>query len=302
MINSFIKLKDSLSKSRNNFFSKIYNIFNLEKNDNRLILEHLEEVLISSDVGASLSEKIIDSVREMQFENSEALIQHIKLNLKKILSSKSDLNIDSQNKPQIIVLIGINGSGKTTTIGKLAYFYKNQSKDILLIPGDTFRAASFEQLNIWSSKVKVEIFDKYNGDDPGAVIFQGLNYALKFNKQFILIDTAGRLQNKTNLMSELVKINNVIMKFSNKFVINYYLILDANSGQNAINQATEFNKCMPLNGLILTKLDGSAKGGIIFRIVEELKIPIKFIGIGEAVNDIEKFNLDNFIESFIESR
>lgn len=301
MFKAFDKLKSSLEKSRNNFVAKIKDIFSSNSEDYSSKIEDFESFLISNDIGARLAEKII-SKNDLRNDTPEKIIDKIKASLISILNSSKSENLLSDNKPQIIVLIGVNGSGKTTSLGKLANYFKNLGKKVLLIPADTFRAASFDQLNLWAKKVNVEIYSQSNSTDPGAVIFQGLNFAKKNLFDVVLIDTAGRLQNKQNLMNELAKIKNVILKYSDTFEISNYLVLDANSGQNGIVQANEFNQYMKLDGLILTKLDGTAKGGIVFRIVDELNIPIKFLGIGEGVNDFQEFEIESFIESFFSNK
>ena len=301
MMNTFDRLKQSLTKSRDNLIFKIKEVLIGKNSEKELKIEELEEILLSSDLGANLTEKIVKNLRQISVTNSEELINLIRNKLKTILSigkEKLSTGSISNTKPIVIVFIGVNGTGKTTTIGKLANYFRNLGKKVLLIPADTFRAASVEQLQSLSHRAQVELFSDSNSKDPGAVIYQGLNYAKKGYFNIIFVDTAGRLQNKTNLMAELAKINSVIKKFFNEFDIQHYLVIDANSGQNGFSQAVEFNKSMELDGLILSKLDGTSKGGIVFRIVEELSIPIKYIGTGEGIEDIEEFDLDKFVNSF----
>lgn len=300
-MNALDRLKQSLTKSRNTLIYKLKEVFVGNNPKKEVKIQELEEILLSSDLGANLTEKIVKNFRITSSSNTDELINLIKNELKTILNFSKDKLSSSyiaNSKPTIIVFIGVNGTGKTTTIGKLANYFRNLGKKVLLIPADTFRAASVEQLQSLSHRAQVELFSDFNSKDPGAVIYQGLNYAKKGDFDIIFVDTAGRLQNKTNLMAELAKINSVIKKFFNEFDIQHYLVIDANAGQNGFTQAVEFNNAMKLNGLILTKLDGTSKGGIVFRIVEELSIPIKYIGTGEGIEDIEEFDLDKFVNSF----
>ena len=292
------KLKKGLEKSRNSVFEKVKSIFLDDDANKQLYLEKLEEILILSDIGQSLTQKIIKNLefqKEIEYSNLIEKIKEILTNL--LINSKSQGTINSQLN--VTILVGVNGVGKTSTIGKLAAIYKEYGRKVLIVPGDTFRAAANEQLSKWAEKSEVEIFSS-NSSDPSAVIFESLKYVKSNGFNEILIDTAGRLQTKSNLMQELTKIQNVISKFTTKENSKIILVIDSTAGQNGINQAVEFNNYIKLDGIILTKLDGTAKGGIVFQIIERLQIPILFVGVGESIYDLLPFDIKNFIDSFFE--
>jgi len=269
------------------------------------ILDELEEILISSDIGVDTAIKVIKNTRaELYYESDRSklnIIQIIKNELESILLKvdiveKSSLNIGDK-KPYVVLVVGVNGAGKTTTIGKLAYNYKNAGLNVLIASADTFRAAANEQLEIWANRAGVKIIQKSSGADPSSVVFETLESAKLNNVDVVLIDTAGRLHTKSNLMKELEKIRNVITKVIPHAPNEVFLVVDGNSGQNALVQATEFSKSTQLTGLIVTKLDGTAKGGVIIQISAEQKIPIKYIGVGEGIDDLQDFDSKEFIEA-----
>jgi fused signal recognition particle receptor len=290
------KLKNGLKKTRNSVLEKFKEIFLENDTDKETYLEKLEEILILSDIGQTLTHEIISKLRKQNDNDYFSLIYRIKEILLKLLIIPEERNIHN-NELNVTILVGVNGAGKTTSIGKLANFYNELGRKVLIVPADTFRAAANEQLMKWSERSKVEIFHS-NSSDPSAVIFESLKYAKSNNFNEILIDTAGRLQTKANLMNELSKIQNVVLKFVPAKYLSVVLVLDATAGQNGINQAIEFNNYIKLNGIIITKLDGTAKGGIVFQIVNKLKIPILFIGVGESISDLLPFNITDFVNSF----
>jgi len=304
----FNNLRDRLSKTRNHLVNRIKETISGKANLDSNTLEQLEEILISSDVGFDLSNKIIENVRaemlNVKDRTSEKIIfDVVKSELKKIFDNNSlakPNELNNQAKPYVILVIGVNGAGKTTTIGKLAYNYKQQGKKVLIAASDTFRAAASEQLEIWSERAKADIVINEKSVDPSAVAYEAIEKSLKENYDVLLIDTAGRLHNKTYLMDELIKLNRVITKKLNRAPDETLLVLDGNSGQNAIVQADEFSKTALLTGLVITKLDGTAKGGIVFQICEKKKIPVKYIGVGEGINDLQAFNAEEFISAIVD--
>lgn len=304
----FNNLRDRLSKTRNHLVNRIKETISGKANLDSNTLEQLEEILISSDVGFDLSNKIIENVRaemlNVKDRTSEKIIfDVVKSELKKIFDNNSlakPNELNNQAKPYVILVIGVNGAGKTTTIGKLAYNYKQQGKKVLIAASDTFRAAASEQLEIWSERAKADIVINEKSVDPSAVAYEAIEKSLKENYDVLLIDTAGRLHNKTYLMDELIKLNRVITKKLNRAPDETLLVLDGNSGQNAIVQADEFSKTALLTGLVITKLDGTAKGGIVFQICEKKKIPVKYIGVGECINDLQAFNAEEFISAIVD--
>jgi fused signal recognition particle receptor len=298
------KLDRGLEKSKENIFGKLSRAIagksTIDEND----LDDIEEILISADIGVETTLKIIEKLEEKvardKFFNSDELRQILK---SEILNLLSDLNIqknnfDSSNKPYVIMVVGVNGVGKTTTIGKLAYHFKQEGKKVILGAADTFRAAAVDQLVIWADRVGVEIVKQEMGSDPAAVAFDTLQSAVKRNADVVIIDTAGRLHNKVNLMNELTKIKNVMKKISPEAPHDVMLVLDASTGQNAIEQAKQFTLATEVDSLALTKLDGTAKGGVAIGISDQFKIPIKYIGVGEGMDDLQVFNKEEFVDSF----
>lgn len=304
------KIKEGLSKTRTTFSENLRRVLRTGRKIDADLLDEIEEILITSDIGVDTTEQIIDSlksrVKKENFENAEDLYKIIKDEINQILiSSPSAENdklyeIDSENTPYVILVIGVNGVGKTTTIGKLAYNYKNAGKDVIIGAADTFRAAANEQLEIWAKRAEVDIVQQGLGADPAAVAFDTLKSAQAKKKDVVLIDTAGRLHNKTHLMAELDKITRVMKKLKPNAPDEVYLILDATTGQNAIFQAKEFSKVAPLTGIVLTKLDGTAKGGVVIPIANELKIPVRYIGVGEKIDDLQVFSANDFVDALFE--
>ena len=261
--------------------------------------EELEDVLISSDVGFEASEEIIQELREYarknKIRNSEDVRTALKIVVATMFEQKNNEKYNTEFKyPCVITVIGVNGVGKTTTIGKMAHYFKKQGKDVCLVAGDTFRAAASEQLNEWAKRSKVRIVKQSEGADAAAVVFDGIASAKAKNTDVLLIDTAGRLHTKDNLMHELGKINRVIDKEYPNVKRYNLIVIDATTGQNAINQIVEFNKQFELDGIVLTKLDGTAKGGIVISLMREFNLPVYFVGVGEGIDDLETFSPQDF--------
>ena len=304
----FNSLRDRLSKTRNNLVNRIKETISGKATLDSNTLEQLEEILISSDVGHDLSAKIIENIRAEILNRKDRagdkiIFDVLKCELKKIFDNNSVSKViesNSQAKPYVILVIGVNGVGKTTTIGKLAYNYKEQGKKVLIAASDTFRAAATEQLEIWSDRAKADIVINEKSIDPSAVAYEAIEKSLKEHYDVLLIDTAGRLHNKTYLMDELIKLNKIITKKLQRAPDETLLILDGNSGQNALVQADEFSKTSLITGLVITKLDGTAKGGIVFQICEKKKIPVKYIGVGEGISDLRLFNAEEFISAIVD--
>ena len=276
--------------------NKISETFNKISFNNSLSNEDIisiEECLLESDVSWMLTEKIIDKMKENsnKYEDWQSLLKY---SIKKSIST-----IDKKNLKKIIIIIGVNGSGKTTTSAKLAYLLKNQNKKVTLVAADTFRAAAVNQLKIWAERINVNFISNINSSDPASIAFDGSKSGISKNHDSVIIDTAGRLHTSVNLMKELEKILKVVSKLTEE--ISILMTLDANIGQNAIKQVKEFNKFMPIEGLVVNKMDGSAKGGALLSIMDELKIPVLFNGIGETLEDFIEFDIDDFLKSLIEA-
>lgn len=303
----FVKnLKKKLAKTKNNFIGKIAEAINLRGKVDEELMEQLEEILIQSDIGVDQSIDIIDKLREEIRFHKITETEVVRESLEKIMADMliedyADTEVFNINKsPFIILFIGVNGVGKTTTIGKLARRFKNEGKSVLMIAADTFRAAAIEQLVIWSERANVDIMKQQHGSDPSSVVFDGLNMAKKRGYDVVLIDTAGRQHNRANLMNELGKIDRTIKKIFPDGADETLLVVDATTGQNAVTQAKTFNETIKLSGLVLTKLDGTSKGGIIFGIKHKLGIPVKLIGVGEQVEDLQDFNVTEFTKAIFE--
>ena len=299
---NFNKLKEGLSKTRDKIVNSITETVTGKAVIDELTLDQIEEILLGSDIGFDTTEKIIESVkRNLKSErdrSGEKIIDLIKKELTDVLSIKNyDSKELSLNKPYIILIVGVNGVGKTTTIGKLANNYKKIGKKVIVGAADTFRAAANEQLEIWAKRADVDIIQSLKGTDPSSVVFETVKKSIDQNYDVVLIDTAGRLHNKINLMSELDKIRRVIKKLLPEAPHETLLIVDANTGQNAILQAEEFSKVTAISGLVITKLDGTAKGGVVFQIVAKQNIPVRFIGIGEGIDDLQEFDSISFVEA-----
>lgn len=293
----FDKLKAGLSNTKASIKGKIDDVFSVFKSVDEDLFEELEEALIMSDVGVDTSLYIIEKLREnlkaKHIYEAEAAKEELYSVIKEILTSNdSTLNLDT--KPTVILVVGVNGVGKTTSIGKLAYRLKEKGKSVMLAAGDTFRAAASEQLDIWAKRVDCPIVKHQEGADPAAVIFDAISSCKAKNCDVLICDTAGRLHNKKNLMDELSKIYRVIKKELPGSRVETLLVLDATTGQNAVSQAKEFTLSTDVTGIILTKLDGTAKGGIVISICKDKNIPVKFIGVGETKDDFMEFDPDEF--------
>ncbi len=296
------KIKKGLEKTKEKFVNKINETITGKATIDFETLESLEEILISADIGAETTDIIIENLRkELKKDSdrsSENILNLLKSNLKDILINGK---IDTSNqKPYVIFIVGVNGVGKTTSVGKIANNFKNLNKNVMVVAADTFRAAANEQLEIWSKKAGVEIYQGTNNSDPSSVVYDALVKSKKDNFDIVIIDTAGRLHNKVNLMNELGKINRIINKVLNKNADETMIVIDANNGQNALYQVDEFSKICEISGLIVTKLDGTAKGGIIFNLCQKFRIPVKFIGVGEGIDDLQEFNKEEFVNALFE--
>jgi len=292
------KIKKGLEKTKEKFVNKITETLTGRANIDLTTLDNLEEILISADIGVEAADRIIENLKkELKNHTDRSPENLIKILKNQLYDTLIDGKLETNfNKiPYVILIIGVNGVGKTTTIGKIANNYKNLDKNVLIVAADTFRAAANEQLEIWAKRAGVEIFQGNKNSDPSSVVFQALTKAIENKIDVVLIDTAGRFHNKTNLMNELAKINRVIEKVINKNPDEILIVIDANTGQNANIQVQEFSKITNLTGIIVTKLDGTAKGGIIFNLCQKFKIPIKFIGVGEGIDDLQEFNKKDFI-------
>lgn len=303
---NFDKLKSGLSKTRNKFFKSLSEAITGKAEVDEKTLDEIEEILVTSDIGFDIADKIIHNARlryHAERFSSGSLIDTIKKELTLILKSFTN-NIGeeeiSKYKPYVILVVGVNGAGKTTTIGKLAHNFKRNGLRVIVGAADTFRAAANEQLEIWAERAGVEIVQNKKSTDPSSVVYETLQKAVKEQYDIVLIDTAGRLHTKYNLMEELGKIKRVIQKVLDYGPNKTYLVLDGNTGQNALVQTEEFSKVTDINGLIITKLDGTAKGGVIFQICARQKIPVKYIGVGEAIDDLQDFDPELFISALFE--
>ncbi len=299
-------LNRSLEKTKESFFKKLSRtVVGKSKVDDE-VLDNLEEVLISSDVGVSTTLRIIERIEKRvardKYLNTEELNKILKEEIGSLLKENTanintDFNTPFPHKPYVIMVVGVNGVGKTTTIGKIAYHYKKSGKKVLLGAADTFRAAAIDQLKIWADRVDVPIVRQKMGSDPSSVAFDTLNSAVANNVDLVIIDTAGRLHNKSNLMNELSKIKRVMEKVVPGAPHEVLLILDGSTGQNAFEQAKQFIAATQVTALAITKLDGTAKGGVVIGISDQFKIPVKYIGIGEKMEDLKLFNSETFVES-----
>lgn len=298
----FEKLKAGLTKTKNAVFGRLDSLFKAFSKVDEELLEELEEILITADVGVNVTESILDSLREKIRKEKITDPMEVKAALQVLLREKvgEGEELDLSTSPAVILVIGVNGVGKTTSIAKIANLLKKDGKSVLLAAADTFRAAAIDQLGVWADRVGVELIRHEEGSDPAAVVFDALSAAKKRGTDVVIVDTAGRLHNKKNLMDELAKINRVIERETPGTSRETLLVLDATTGQNAVLQAKEFKNAAPLTGLVLTKLDGTAKGGIVFSIKEELGIPVKFICVGEQIDDLQYFVADEFVSALFE--
>lgn len=298
----FDKLKSGLTKTKNAVFSRVDSVVKSFVKVDEDLLEELEEALICSDMGAECAEKVIDELRDAVRDGRLKEPDDVKAALKKILRGMigegEELRLDT--KPSVILVIGVNGVGKTTSIGKIANSLKNQGKSVLVAAADTFRAAAIDQLEVWCDRAGVDLIRQNEGSDPAAVVFDAAAAAKKRGADVLIIDTAGRLHNKKNLMNELAKIDRVISRELPDSSRETLLVLDSTTGQNALVQAREFKESAEITGLVLTKLDGTAKGGAVFGIREMLDIPVKYIGVGEQIDDMRPFDADMFVEALFD--
>jgi fused signal recognition particle receptor len=301
------KLDKSLEKTSSSFIEKIKKVVVGKTKVDATTLDDLEEVLITSDVGVKTTLKIIDSIEERvkkeKYTNAQELDTILKEEISNIIFDNSDSDAyEIKEKPHVILVVGVNGVGKTTSIGKLANFFKNQGLSVMIGAADTFRAAAIEQLEEWAGRAKVDIVKQEMGSDPASVSYDTLNSAINKNHDIVIIDTAGRLHNKVNLMNELSKIGRVLKKLNINAPHEILLVLDGSTGQNAYEQAKQFSEATEITSMMVTKLDGTAKGGVVIGISDQLSIPIKFIGTGESIDDIEIFDKKQFVESFFKKK
>lgn len=298
----FDKLREGLGKTKQTLNEKINDVFaNFRKVDEDL-LDELEEALIMSDIGIETSTKIINELRirikKENIQDEEAVRRVLKEEMIKLLDV-GDTALDLATVPSVILVVGVNGVGKTTSIGKIANNLKKSGKKVVIAAADTFRAAAVEQIEIWAQRTDCELVKKPEGSDPASVVFDAIQVAKEQQADVLICDTAGRLHNKKNLMDELAKINKVINRELSDSSKEVLLVLDGTTGQNAIMQVKAFKETTDITGIVLTKLDGTAKGGVVVGIVAENKIPVKFIGVGEGVDDMEKFNAEDFVSAII---
>lgn len=298
----FDKLKNGLGKTRDSLSDKMNNVFSSFRKVDEELLEELEEILIMSDIGVDTSVQIIgalrDRIKKEKISEEEGVKKALKEEIKKILDETENY-LDLSIKPTVILVVGVNGVGKTTSIGKIANRIKKEGKDVIVAAADTFRAAAVEQVEIWAKRSNSKIVKREEGTDPASVVYEAIQELKKENADVLICDTAGRLHNKKYLMDELLKIKKVIDKELPDAKKEVLLVLDATTGQNAISQVKAFKETVDITGLVLTKLDGTAKGGVVIGIVSENKIPVKFIGVGEQIDDMEIFNSEDFVNAII---
>ena len=298
----FEKLKQGMNKTKKSIDEKINNVFSSFRKVDEDFLDELEEILIMSDIGMETSVKIINSLRERikkeKIQDEEDVRQALREEMKKILDV-TDISLHLNTKPSVILVVGVNGVGKTTSIGKIANRLAKDGKKVVVAAADTFRAAAVEQLEIWAKRAGADIVKRDEGVDPASVVYDAIKITKEKGADILIVDTAGRLHNKKYLMDELNKIQKVINKEMPDADKEVLLVLDGTTGQNAISQVKAFKEETDITGLVLTKLDGTAKGGVVIGIVEENKIPVKFIGVGEQIDDMEIFNSDDFVKAII---
>ncbi len=311
ILGTFQKFRNGLAKTRDSIVAKLDHAINAKSTIDAELLENLEEILLAGDVGVQTTALILDNikrrVKEEKYESSHYLMVLLKDQVASLLHSNGNESDDVMKlpptpRPHVIIVVGINGVGKTTTIGKLAYNYRNLGYKVVIGAADTFRAAANEQLEIWAKRAGVEMVQQARGSDPASVAFDALSSALAKNADILIIDTAGRLHTKTNLMEELKKIKRVLQKRLPGAPHEVLLVLDASTGQNGLQQARFFTDAVNVTGLVLTKLDGTAKGGIILAVNQELKIPVKYIGVGEQIDDLQPFDRKSFVDALFGSQ
>jgi fused signal recognition particle receptor len=305
----FSRLKEGLAKTRENIVTKVQKLLTSKSKIDDELLDNLEEILLLGDVGVTTTSKIIRDIKERvkkdKYESPSQLDGLLRDEIQKMLlnglaDSTDPFFIPDNQKPHVIMVVGVNGVGKTTTIGKLSYNYRTSGRKVLIAAADTFRAAANEQLEIWAKRAGVEIIQQAHGADPAAVTFDSLKSAMAHEVDVMIIDTAGRLHTKINLMEELKKIKRVMQKLMPETPHEVLLVLDASTGQNAIQQAKHFTAAVGVTGLVLTKLDGTAKGGVVIAISQELNIPVKYIGVGEKIDDLQPFDKKTFVDALFE--
>ena len=296
----FDKLKDGLSKTRNGLTDKINEALKLAVTIDEDLYEELEEILITSDIGMDTTMEIIEKLREKirkeKINDTELVIPTLKSVIKEMMMEGAEEEEDQEGK-KVLLVIGVNGVGKTTSIGKLAAKNKAEGKKVLLAAADTFRAAAIDQLEVWSQRAGVDMIKQSEGSDPAAVVFDAVTAAKSRSADILICDTAGRLHNKKNLMNELSKINRIIDREYSEAKKETLLVLDGTTGQNAVIQAKQFMEACPIDGIILTKLDGTAKGGVVISIKQTLNIPVRYIGVGEGIEDLQEFDAEAFAEA-----
>jgi fused signal recognition particle receptor len=294
----FDKIKEGLRKTKENFSKRFFEIFKA-KELNEDFYENLEDALISSDMGVKATMQIIDSLKEEVYKRKIVNPIDAKSLLKQILLDSIDYEIPEYSYPLVIMIAGVNGVGKTTAVGKLANYFKSIKKSVVIAAADTFRAAASEQLEIWAERAGVRIITHSEGSDPAAVVFDAIGSQKAKKTDVVLVDTAGRLHNKKNLMEELKKINRVIERELPEADRRNYLVLDATTGQNAVSQVEIFNEAVDIDGIILTKLDGTAKGGVVMAISAEYEMPVVYVGVGEKIDDLLPFDAESFISAIL---
>lgn len=303
-IGFFQRLKQGLTKTRDSISYELDSMFHSYSEIDDDLYEELEEILITSDIGVNTTEAIIEKLKEDVIKKhifnptdlKQCLIDNIAEQMK-----VCETDYEFENKKSVVLVIGVNGVGKTTSIGKLASKYKQEGKKVVMAAADTFRAAAVEQLAEWANRAQVDIIKGIEGQDPASVVYDGVCSAKAKNADILLVDTAGRLHNKKNLMEELKKIDRIIDREYPDAYRETLVVLDATTGQNALQQAKEFNEAAKISGIILTKLDGSAKGGIAIAIQSEMKIPVKYVGVGESIDDLQKFDADSFVRALFDT-
>lgn len=294
----FSKIKEGLKKTKDSLSKKIFEAFKAKELDDDFY-DELEFALISSDMGVTATEQIIEDLKQAVFDKKITSADKAKEELKRILIESIDFEIPEYEYPLVLLIAGINGVGKTTAVGKLANYFKSIGKSVVIAAADTFRAAASEQLEIWAERAGVRIVKHSEGSDPAAVVFDAISSAKAKGTDVILIDTAGRLHNKKNLMAELEKINRVVERELPSADHRNYIVLDATTGQNAVNQVEIFDEAIDVDGIILTKLDGTAKGGVVMAISAEYEMPVVYVGVGEKIDDLLPFNATEFVEAIL---
>lgn len=298
----FEKLKNGLAKTREGVMQRVDGVFHAFSRVDESLYDELEEILIESDVGVSTAESIIGELRARVKAQGVSEPEAVRALLKAVMAEllEADTSLNLSTKPSVVLVIGVNGVGKTTTIGKLAAALRASGKKVLLAAADTFRAAAADQLEIWAQRAQVPIVRQHEGADPAAVVFDALAAAKARGADVVLCDTAGRLHNKKNLMDELAKISKVIDRELPGCARENLLVLDASTGQNAVNQARAFLEAAGLSGIVLTKLDGTARGGVVFAVMHELHIPVKYVGVGEGLDDLQPFSPQDFVNALFD--